>query len=207
MKFNHYIFDFDGTLADSEHTTMLLWEKLLHEYGMNIEISALRNDIFGLTVKDTIKKLNINDFDGKFEEKLFKMGLDTAKDILYFDGIVEMLEKIKKSVANLGIVSSRANNEFTFEMFSHLNLDKYFPVVILKEATKRHKPNKEPIEKYMEVTGASKDECIYIGDMPTDVMSANAAGIKSGIVLWNGSSKPCEEADYSFNTPDDILNL
>ncbi len=44
MKFNHYIFDFDGTLADSEHTTMLLWEKLLHEYGMNIEISALRND-------------------------------------------------------------------------------------------------------------------------------------------------------------------
>ena len=55
------------------------------------------------------------------------------------------------------------------------HLDDYFTYKVLEEDTVKHKPEAEPLLKYMEIAKAMKDECIYIGDMPSDIQCANNA--------------------------------
>ncbi len=67
------------------------------------------------------------------------------------------------------------------------NLEEFFTTIVLEDDTENHKPYPDPLFKYMELTGADKDSCIYIGDMTTDIQCANNAGVISGLVAWNNS--------------------
>lgn len=129
-----------------------------------------------------------------------------ADDADFFEGIKEMLEVLREKGCSLGIVTSRSYQEYQ-DYFTKFHLDDLFSVKVLSEDTLLHKPNADPLLKYMELTGASKEECIYIGDMPSDINCANNAGVLSALVTWNHSGVQCEEAKVIFNSTKDILDL
>lgn len=70
-----------------------------------------------------------------------------------------------------------------------------------------HKPHPEPLLYYAFKTNTRPSSCIYIGDMPTDVASANAAGFASVLVCWNKKTAPNNGAEYIFTSPEELLNL
>ena len=84
------------------------------------------------------------------------------------------------------------------------HLEQWLTTIILEEDTEKHKPDPEPLFKYLEATGAKSEECIYIGDMLTDIECANRAGILSGLVQWNGSGVICPEAKLIFRSPHEV---
>ena len=76
----------------------------------------------------------------------------------------------------------------------------------INDDTSKHKPDPEPLYKYLEVSGADKANCLYIGDMLTDIRCAKSAGMRSGFANWK-QSNITGEADYIFTDPKDILLL
>lgn len=101
-----------------------------------------------------------------------------------------ILELFNTIDAPLGIVSNTKNSRLsTFR--KHLNLDKYFSAYFSRDDSPFRKPHPYPIFKVLEKIKQKyhfpieKDRVFFIGDLPTDIICAHNAGIKS-IALLNG---------------------
>lgn len=204
MGFRHIIFDVDGTLIDTENAVLKAWQATLKEYGYDFLLEDMAA-VLGVTTDLSLKALNVK-VDENFLPKWSDNYAVFAKDTDYFEKMEELLKELKASGFTLGIVSSRNRDEFK-KFFSRFNFEKYFGVMILEEDTLKHKPDPEPILKYMEITGAKKEECIYIGDMECDILSATGAGITAALVRWNNSRLDCERAAIRFNKVFDVLDF
>ena len=90
--------------------------------------------------------------------------------------------------------------------FTPFQFNKRFSIILCADDTSKHKPDPEPLYKYLEVSGADKANCLYIGDMLTDIRCAKSAGMRSGFANWK-QSNITGEADYIFTDPKDILLL
>lgn len=204
MDLKHYIFDLDGTLIDTEAAVLKTWQHTLKEYGYEYSLHEVKV-VLGVTTDIGLQRLNAHvDEDYTYKWQTNYEGYSQEAD--FFEGTKEMLKLLKDRGCSLGIVSSRSQKEYE-RFFKSFHLDELFTTVILEEDTKEHKPDPEPLFKYMELTGADKDTCIYIGDMPTDIQCANNAGVISGLVTWNGAGISCDEAKMTFNDPKEICDL
>lgn len=204
MGLKHFIFDLDGTLIDSEEAILKTWQYTLKQYGYERSLEELRV-VLGVTTEIGLQRLNAQvdqDYAVNWGENY---GL-FAGDANFFEGTKEMLEVLKEQGCSLGIVSSRNYQEYQ-DYFTKFDLDHLFTTKVLEEDTLLHKPNAEPLLKYMKLTGASKEECIYIGDMPSDINCANNAGVLSALVTWNRSGVQCDEAKVVFNSPSQVLEM
>lgn len=204
MNLKHYIFDLDGTLIDTEHAILKTWQYTLKEYGHEYTLDEVKV-VLGVTTDIGLQRLNAN-VDKKYTYKWQENYEKYSSKADFFDGAKEMLRYLKEKGCSLGAVSSRSKNEYE-KFFRTFNLEEFFTTIVLEDDTKDHKPNPEPLLKYIELTGADKDSCIYIGDMPTDIQCANNAGVISGLVTWNGSGVSCAEATLSFSSPKEVCDL
>lgn len=204
MDFKHYIFDLDGTLIDTEDAILKTWQYTLKEYGYEYSLNEVRV-VLGVTTGIGLQRLNAH-VDENYTDKWQTNYEKYSTEADFFDGAKEMLKLLKDRGCSLGIVSSRSKTEYK-RFFESFNLESFFTTIVLEEDTREHKPNPEPLFKYIELTGADKDTCIYIGDMPTDIQCANDAGVISGLVTWNGSDVFCDEAKMIFRDPKEICDL
>lgn len=200
----HFIFDLDGTLIDTEQAVLNTWQKTLADYGYHFSLAELRA-VLGVTTETGLSRLNAQ-VDSEFVPRWQDNYTAFAKETSFFPGTREMLLTLRDKGCDLGIVSSRDCKEYQ-AFFSQFGLDKLFGTVILAEDTVRHKPDPDPILQYLKVTGAEPDQCIYIGDMPGDIICANRSGIASGLALWNQSGIVCPDARYRFSHVEDVLQL
>ena len=101
-----------------------------------------------------------------------------------------ILELFNTINAPLGIVSNTKTSRL-LAFRKHLNLDKYFSVYVSRDDSPFRKPHPYPILKVLEKIKQKyhfpieKDRVFFIGDLPTDILCAHNAGIKS-IALLNG---------------------
>lgn len=65
----------------------------------------------------------------------------------------------------------------------------FFDVIVGLDDCKEPKPSPEPLLKAINELYIEPKDCIYIGDQPTDVLAANAAGIECFGALWGEGQK------------------
>jgi phosphoglycolate phosphatase-like HAD superfamily hydrolase len=79
--------------------------------------------------------------------------------------------------------------------------------LVCADDTEKHKPNPDPILKFLEVSGADKSKTIYIGDTKYDMQCALDAGIDFALALWGAKSSVGINANYILENPKQILQL
>lgn len=202
MEFKWIVFDLDGTLVDSENAVLRSWQKTLLEYGYQFTLERLKS-VLGITPDKALEKLEAK-VDLDFWSKWLNNYQKCSEEVDFFPGVKEMLLSLKERGYNLGIVTSRDRVEYE-NYFRKFNLEELFEVIVLSNDTDKHKPDPEPLEYYLNKVNGSKDKCIYIGDMPTDIECANKANVTSGLVTWNGSKVDGKMAKMVFNTPEELV--
>ena len=123
-----------------------------------------------------------------------------------FDGTVEMLERLKADGYKLGIITSKTKAEYEGQ-FLQLGIGDYFDTCVFADETSRGKPSPEPMYKYIEKTGAKKEEIIYTGDTNYDMDCARACGVSCALALWGCINPDETDADYKLSHPLDILKI
>src|SRR5439155_18224127 len=115
-----------------------------------------------------------------------------AETVFAYDGVTEMLWRLRDEGRRLGIVTSKLRESVDL-VLDQVSYSPAFEVVVTVEDTQEHKPQPEPILCALDRLGVSADAAIYVGDSPYDILAARAAGVASGAALWG------------LHRPDDLL--
>jgi pyrophosphatase PpaX len=206
------IFDFDGTIMDTNDLILNSWQHTFNHYEGkkrgNEEIYAT----FGETLKYSMKNLLPNvETDEAIEKYREYQIAHSDEQIKLFDDIVELLDELKKRDLLLGIVTSRLRNT-TMKYLKSFDLLDYFDVIVTCDDTNVHKPKPEPALIALKQLDVKKDETIMVGDTRFDIGCANNAGIDSVLVNWGVAYRqenlPSEFIPkYVINKPMELLEV
>lgn len=203
MKYTHIVFDVDGTLLD---TAKCILEALRDSLETLTGRSPAAEDLsfaLGMTSENVLRRLCVQEeLIPSVIEMWVKKEEDCSQLIRPFPGIMDLLEQLKDAGAKLGIVTSRTHSELDL-VFHPFSLEHYFSVVICADDTAEHKPSPAPLLTYMEKTGCSPSDILYVGDSANDMMCAKCAGTDSALALW-GAVDPETEATHHPSQPEDL---
>ncbi len=186
MKYRQIVFDIDGTLIDSEQPILhSLQEVLLHLTGRKYPLEDL-TFCLGITGEDTLKRLDIQDIPAAME-LWFDILRQHENEMVLYGEIEELITHLKKAGYGLGIITSKPRILFEQD-FGKFHISSYFHPVVCADDTKEHKPTSGPLLKYMELSGAEKEDILYIGDSVYDSKCAENAGFCTG-----GLGQPYED--------------
>ncbi len=202
------LFDVDGTLVDTEKTIIKSWQKTLKD-TLNIEPKA--EELFyvlGIPGTKAVQKYSNNPHQSK---ELLELWEHNDHQMFHyaklFSGIENMLQQLTAKGVQLGIVTSRTNQEMKI-VLDKFNLEKYFDTFITASKTKLHKPNPEPILKAIETLKVDPAETLYIGDSIYDFQCAKNAKVEFALASWGAKDNPeFSKVDYLLQKPTDLVKL
>ena len=201
MRYSHIVFDVDGTLLDTARCILVSLQDALKETdGISVEYNDL---VFALGCTSLVVLDRLEVKDPQATLKLWVENEDKYSDMIrLFDGVRELLEQLKENGCELGIVTSRTREEFDL-IFRRQPVRDMFSTTICATDTDEHKPSPAPLLKYMEQTGTSAGELLYVGDSPGDERCASAAGVDFALAVW-GTHSDGIPAKYFPKTPQEL---
>lgn len=185
MKKPYVIWDFDGTIANTNDVILDSWQATFEHYlGHRLPVRDIEAT-FGETLKHTIAELipgepyeEVRDYYRAYQDA------HCQGKVYVFEGVQELLERLRAEGYRIGIATSRTQYSF-WKYMKELGIDSYVDVLVSMEDVEKHKPDPESINKVLDKFGAAPEEAIMIGDTKYDVGCANNAGVDSVLVGWS----------------------
>ena len=177
-----FIFDLDGTLADTVPIIRRVARITSEQYGIPTSDEDIDRYIgvpLIVTGEEVLGK-------GRGEEYTLAYAKNYQahkSELQAFPGIVEMIQKLDKEGAKLAIATSKREKP-AHETLKLIGIAPYFQVILNSESGCGYKPAAGPALKAMELLGSSPEESWFIGDSLHDIACGQAAGIGTIGVTW-----------------------
>lgn len=191
------IFDVDGVLVDSFEANFKFFTDLMNKFDHNFMEKEEFPKFFHVPMKELIRK-TVRIENEEEIEKIWKSGKD--REVPYPHELLDTPKHLKETIKNLskdyklGIVTSRIGQN-VFDMPQISDLEEWFQVIIGYNDTKNHKPHPEPLLLAAQKLGVLPAECVYVGDVESDIIAAKAAGMKS--VIYSKDKVPGADRNTS----------
>ena len=211
-KINTVLFDFDGTLVNTNDVIVASWQHTYMHYLGREETLEKITACFGEPLLLTMER-EFPEVDPEESAEVYRRYQREYADELVkiFPGIKELLEELCKAGYRMGIVTSRTR-ESAQRYMDMFGIGPYFEAMVTREDTDIHKPNPEPILLCLDRMGITADEAIMVGDSPFDIKCANNAEVKSILVDWRitgDGESPIADAveDYTIAEPAELMEV
>ncbi|MDA0267120.1 MAG: HAD hydrolase-like protein [Cyanobacteria bacterium] len=175
-----FLFDFDGTLADSLEVIVAITNDLAPIFGyVPTDLSQLE-DLKGLNARQLIRQSEISVFKIPALLRRLRQELQrTSAHIPPFQGIPELLAGLRPD-HTLAIATSNQPANVRKFLAAH-QLDDYF-VEVVGGGTLFGKGRL--IRRLIQQQGWQPSQVIYVGDEARDIEAARFAGIRVAAVTW-----------------------
>lgn len=189
-----YIFDLDGTLLNTLDDLAASTNHALRSMGMpERTIEEVRrfvgNGVHKLierAVPEGSSPVVVDEALSRFRQHYLEHNLDTTRP---YDGIEEMLKRLKARGCRLAIVSNKFYAA-TQELARHFFPDTIEVAIGEHEAEGiRRKPAPDTVEEALRQLGVGKEGAVYVGDSDVDVLTARNSGLPCISVLWGFRTK------------------
>lgn len=174
-KYQYFLFDWDGNLAQSLDVWLGCLKQGLERRGHRFTDKEIGAD-FSLFV-ERMQQKDVRDIDRIVEEATLASEELLPYVDLYPD-VVSVLESLQLVGKKLALVTTSKHSRIDVSL-AHHNLDRFFDAVICGDDVTNSKPSAEPIEKALSLLGADQLSTIMIGDSDKDILAAANAGIDS----------------------------
>ncbi len=211
-KVNTVLFDFDGTIMDTNEVIIRSWQHTFKTVEGKERPKEHIIETFGEPLYVTMEKL-LPQIPLEEGVSIYRgYHYSNFKDLIeVFPGVIEVIKELKNRDYKVAIVTSRLRKTTCMGLEKY-DMEKYFDSIITCDDTDKHKPDPEPINIALERLKSSPNEAIMVGDSMFDILCAKNAGVKSAFVGWSlaaSSLKPEEkkEIDYFLESAWDIFNI
>lgn len=194
MKYKAVIFDLDGTILDTledltDAVNFALRNNQHPEHSIDEVCSFVGNGIRLLVERAVPADLEPEEIDKVFAD--FKMYYkehcsDKTKP---YDGIPELLQKLKENHIKTAVVSNKADN--AVQILCRQYFKNQFDFAVGERAGIQKKPAPDSVNEALRELKLSAEEAVYVGDSEVDIQTAQNAGMESMIVEWG-----FREADF-----------
>lgn len=209
---NTVLFDFDGTLVNTNDVIIASWQHTYMYYLGREEslekITACFGEPLLLTMEREFPEVDPRESAGVYRN-FQKENADELVKI--FPGIKELLESLKTDGFRMGVVTSRTR-ESAQRYMDMFGIGDYFEEMVSCDDTDIHKPNPEPILLCLKKMGITAEEALMVGDSPFDIKCANNAGVKSVLVGWRitGDGQTLIDdarEDFTISEPSELVGV
>ncbi|NOR75801.1 MAG: HAD-IA family hydrolase [Draconibacterium sp.] len=209
------IFDMDGVLVDSEPHHVKIEKQLFEK--LNLNISDEEHSTYMGKATDVMWKEIIHDKRLRYSSKeLVKQNVEISKEhfaqqkLAPIDGLVELLEKLKKNKILMAVASS-SGQEIIAVILKSNGLDKYFKYMVSSELVGGSKPEPDIFLHTAKLLSVNPEECIVIEDSTNGIRAAKAANMfciaYNGVSVNNQAQSLADIQITNFSQIENILNL
>jgi HAD superfamily hydrolase (TIGR01549 family) len=173
-KITTFVFDWDGTLADSAHLGLAAFQKTFKELGIEFPL-----DIYKATYSpnwySTYQALGLPRDKWQIADELWlrHYGEETASLI---EGVAATLLELRRKNYRLGVVTSGSESRVCREI-ERSELRDVFGVVICNEHIVKKKPDPEGLNLALHRLDSKPEESVYVGDAPEDIQMGKSANV------------------------------
>ena len=208
-KLTTLLFDFDGTLLDTNELIIQTFEEVL---GKHYPGKYGREEILpflGPTLVETFGLINPDKVDELVQEYREWNIANHDRLSVEFDGVSETMRKLKDAGYKMGIVSTK-RNDMIYKGLKLLDVEGVFDVVIGLEDVEKTKPDPEPILLALKRLDADREEALMIGDNYHDIVGGQNAGVHTAAVAWSAKGEDFlhkYNPDYMLQHISDLLTI
>ena len=211
---NNYIFDFDGTLADTQTAIFETWALTCQQLQLPpISLESIRStmgwNLFriaqNITQSDDINTIQNLVLAYKTNYKIVSNA--EPSPIKLFDGIIELLQNLKSQNKQLFVVSAKSSQALN-DGLDKLKIKEFFVDIIGAEDVSFTKPNPEAIDTLVAKYNLVRSETLMIGDALVDIQMGQNANIRTCGVTWGATDEQTMMtfgADYVVSQVSDII--
>jgi len=181
--FEAYIFDCDGTLADTMPTHYKAWMAALGEHGADFP-EAMFYELGGVPTARIVEILNerhgLNmpvDATVAHKESLF---LEMSSEIAAIEPVVALARRYHGHKP-LGVASG-GHRRIVMNTLRALGIAELFQAIVCSEDYQRGKPSPDPFLEAALRLDVAPERCLVFEDTATGIAAATAAGMQSVLV-------------------------
>ena len=194
MAIKTILFDFDGTVANTNRLIIDSWQHVFRtvhgKEADEADIKATFGEPLGISMVKNFPDMNPEDAIDMYRSHQ----KDIYEDMIEpFPGMIELLQGLKEKGYQVGIVTSRLRNS-TMIGLRKFGVMEVIDCIVTCEDTDKHKPDPEPALIALERLCAKAEETLMVGDSMFDIKCAHNAGIKAVMVGW---AEAITEADLT----------
>ena len=175
------LFDFDGTIVNTDPIHYIVWREMLKNYSMEIDENFYKLRISGrlnpTIIKDILPELLLEAGVKLAEEKeaLFR---ELAADLQPLAGFSQLIEWTKTHQLKRALVTNapRLNVQFMLEV---LGIKEAFDTIVIAGEDIPGKPDPAPYLVAMNNLGIQATDAIALEDSPSGIRSAVSAGLRT----------------------------
>lgn len=206
VKYKYVIFDFDGTLADTEEANFVIYQKLAEKYNLR----SITMDELG-----HLKKMNAKDVMAYVElkKRYLPFILKKGKSLLTQDienirlckpDIFDIIKKLKEMGIKTAIITT--NSKTNVKLF--LEAHKVDVFDLIESATMFGKEAK--MKKIVKKEKLDISDFLYVGDEIRDIQAAKKFGMDIASVGWGYNtveSLKKHEPNYLIFEPYELIDI
>jgi HAD superfamily hydrolase (TIGR01509 family) len=175
------LFDFDGTVVDTESVDLRTWREVFEAHGVAVPVDRFALRIGTLTGPDELDELDALLDAPCDREAVTSTRRARERELLELEptrpGIREYLEDARRLGLLVGIVSSSSRPWIDMNVERLGIADAWAAVVCADGDTSRCKPSPALYLEALDLLGVEAHEAIAVEDSPNGIAAARAAGI------------------------------
>ncbi len=210
--FTCFILDMDGTIVDTAADNARAANLALRELGFDpLPVETVTSYIGGGVPRIMRRCLGESAdayLDKAVDAFMRHYEADPVALSVPYAGVDEALGYIVEHGGRIG-VATQTPEDLAQEILDGVDLARYVNVVVGPESVKKRKPDPEPILKVLGELGGTSHKAILVGDAPSDLQAARAAGVTTCAALYGYGSIEAlraEEPAYSITHFPELLS-
>ncbi|MGE0191701.1 MAG: HAD family hydrolase [Planctomycetota bacterium] len=186
------LFDFDGTLVDTERAILACVAEVCREFALPDPPDNAVRELIGLPLEATMHAVAeghsqaspLTAMVAAYRRKYPSIA-DALSDA--YDGVTELLEDLCAEGVRLGIATSKGSKAIQ-DALRRFRWTSLFQHVETSQSVVRPKPDPEMLLNHLRLAGVDARDALMVGDAPSDIEMANRAGVASCAVTWGMGS-------------------
>lgn len=193
------IFDLDGTMVDNMMVHHRAWQKILANYGLDMEMEEVMEKVHGIN-EEILERLFGDRFTAADRRRISLEKEEVYRsvflpDLRLLEGLAAFMDQVDAAGIPMGIGSAAPPENVNF-VLDNLNLRPRFKAIRHARDVRRGKPDPEIYHSVADALDLSARECLIFEDSPVGAEAAERAG--SRVIVVTTTHQP-DEFDHLKN--------